>query len=504
MAFLLVALAGALALATGGLRDLGEWAPAPDEALLGSLRIAGLVTGAVVLVLAALRRSSIFGRGVVPIGFALRGALYTAFLATLGTTSLQGITDGGRSFSGSCFTSLLLLGLTGWTATAILAPEALFGRGHAPRRAFDTLLCIVVTALLVAELGLLAYERLATSPFALEELGARRRIGAFRLPAGHRVREMRANEGGYNDEEFFEASDDDLVVALVGNSFAVGVVPYELNFATIAEQRLVEVLGAREGRVAIHNFGVSSIGMPEYAWLIREEVLATRPSLVVVCVAIGGDLNSWQPRYRIYSLRYTRVGRLFMGMRRSHSEGAMAAAGHALAIETNQEWDATETTPTFSEEAYDRMEVTRLEYTNGFNRGIERQYERFFQALDVLHAELGDRLRIVVAPDEFQVSDRVWERTLSLVREPHLYRRMLPQLRILEHCRERNIPALDLTKALADAEGSGPVHPPRDGHWNVRGNRAAGEALAAFLLETLPEGTAEAPGAQLAPDPTDR
>ncbi len=98
------------------------------------------------------------------------------------------------------------------------------------------------------------------------------------------------NSQGYHDEEFFAGDSDSLVVVLLGDSFAHSIVPYSRTFATIAERGLEQALPNSYSRIAVHNLGVPAIGMPQYAYLLNEEVLALLPTLVVLAVFIGNDI----------------------------------------------------------------------------------------------------------------------------------------------------------------------------------------------------------------------
>ena len=76
----------------------------------------------------------------------------------------------------------------------------------------------------------------------------------------------------------------------MGDSFAHSIVPYSRTFATIAERGLEQALPNSYSRIAVHNLGVPAIGMPQYAYLLNEEVLALLPTLVVLAVFIGNDI----------------------------------------------------------------------------------------------------------------------------------------------------------------------------------------------------------------------
>jgi hypothetical protein len=467
---------------------LEAWAPEPHRVLLAALRIGGLAAAGLVLAIARRRRRRIFGQPVAPIGLALRGVAYAILSAILFASVAQSVVDGGRSFANSCFTSALLLALAAWVAAAVRPAPAVFAAPGRGLRVADALLGATLAVLVVAEAALTLYERLDPSPFTIEEALGARRIDAYRLPPGSEWRGIRANSRGYHDDEFFVATGDDLVVALLGNSFATGIVPREYNVATVAERALAARLAGRHGRVAIHNFGVASISMPEYAWLVRHEVLATRPTLVVLLVAFGSDIHSLVWKHRFYSLQYFRVSAALRRLRLAAQErAAMERIRHRISTTLDPHWNPAEDVPTLSVEDHLAVEVNRLEYTDPNNRAVAQQYRRFDAALDELHRLLGDKLRVVLIPDEFQVDDEVWEHALERVATPGIHSRHLPQERITAHCREHGIPVLDLQGVLAEAQREGPVHHPRDTHWNTRGNRVAGEAIARFIALTLPE-----------------
>ena len=103
--------------------------------------------------------------------------------------------------------------------------------------------------------------------------------------------DRKLNSGGFVDDEPFVAEDRDLVVAVLADSFGVGVVPFAYNFATVAEWRLRHAIGGNFARVAVHNFGVAGVGLPEHFYLMRTEALPTSPSLVVLCLFVGNDIE---------------------------------------------------------------------------------------------------------------------------------------------------------------------------------------------------------------------
>src|SRR5262249_34890364 len=80
-------------------------------------------------------------------------------------------------------------------------------------------------------------------------------------------------------------------IAALGDSFAVGpAVPFADNYLTLLEQALPGAL--------VYNFGVSGAGPREYYEILRTDVWAVRPDLVLVSVFVGSDITECLPAPR--------------------------------------------------------------------------------------------------------------------------------------------------------------------------------------------------------------
>jgi hypothetical protein len=96
----------------------------------------------------------------------------------------------------------------------------------------------------------------------------------------------------------------------------------------------------------------------------------------------------------------------------------------------------------------------------------------------------------VIIPDEFQVNDRLWEQVLasSWLKNVEL-ERDLPQEQLGAWFMEQDIEYLDLLPRLRASspltDGELHLYHRNDTHFNSRGNRVAGEALAEFLTARL-------------------
>jgi hypothetical protein len=313
----------------------------------------------------------------------------------------------------------------------------------------------------------------------------------FRLQPNVQFFDGRANSRGYLDDEFFVAGPDDFVVAVVADSFGVGVVAPRYNVVAVLERGLQKALGGRFQRVAAHNFGVVAADFPEYYRTLVRDALPTRPALVVLCVFVGNDLNrrlrtpgaaawavlrnwrTYQLARRIVRLAIERGARLLPGGPEPPRVGWMPKGGAlvddlALPIRPR---------PLFLD-----IERQRLEICNTRSTSTELDYRAAEGALARFRDAAGSSLLVVIIPDELQVNDGLWAELLAGSDTPLAYDQTYPQQRLLASCRTLGIDALDLLPPLAEAQRSGVTYRPNDSHWSRLGNAVAGDEIAAAIL----------------------
>ena len=92
----------------------------------------------------------------------------------------------------------------------------------------------------------------------------------------------------------------------------------------------------------------------------------------------------------------------------------------------------------------------------------------------------------MLIPDELQVNNRLWAELGGGTADTAHLQREYPQRRITAWCAKQGIRVLDLLPLLRRAEQSGRTFHLRDTHFNARGNRVVGEALAAELSRYQP------------------
>lgn len=279
------------------------------------------------------------------------------------------------------------------------------------------------------------------------------------------------NSLGFFDEEFrVERVESVYRIVALGDSFAVGVVRYEENFLTLLDAQLDQCHATE-----VLNFGVAAIGPAEYLHLWRTEAAQYEPDLVLVCFFIGNDFvyaKRRSPLHRSWLRSYVLVDRLRLQLTK-------APRGQAAGVSFQ---DPDE--PTFPADDFARIEGERTAICAlRPARDVQRSYDATFALLTELQAEVGDRLRVVIIPDEFQIDDAIYAAAIGGRHDE--YDRELPNRKLASFFAERQIRYLDLLPPIRAAAQEGRTYKPRDTHWNRRGNAAAATAITAWLRDDV-------------------
>lgn len=333
-----------------------------------------------------------------------------------------------------------------------------------PLRIADLVAVNAIVALVLAEIVLGIAAATLDSPFlARNDARAAEQIRLFRLRPGADHLGHPCNDLGFYDDAFTtERKPGVRRVLALGDSFVVGVVPFEQNHVTLLEQHL----GART-LTEVLNFGVAGVGPHEYLHLWASEACRYDPDVVLLYFFVGNDFV----RRSTHSLFYPDSLRVVSLAERLVGTGGLGRAEEVATAVADP--DAA----TFTPEEYDRIERGRMRICR---RGRdERRFDRTAELLEQLSDATGPRLRVVIIPDEFQVNDALW-RHLVGDRENELDRE-LPNRWLLKQLQSLGVPALDLLPALREAERDAPTHKLRDTHWNAHGNAVAARAVADWL-----------------------
>ena len=425
-----------------------------------------------------------------------RRFIVTCFAALLVTSFVYGfgVFENSRFLLRSFFNSTLVLVIGIWCIQFLNSAKC-----HSPvntwMNSLEILSFNLVLVIVFSEVTLNSFSRYSPSPLLWDQSSIESRISAHKMKPGARFFNTRINSDGYHDTEFFSATDNDFVVGMLSDSFGVGVVPYEYNFATVAEARLQRELAGQYDRIAIHNFGVPGIGMDEYAYLFNSEVAGYNPSLILVSVFIGNDLiDVRSSRREYYAIQNWMIYQLpkrvaaIIRENRGNKQNNVTTIGQSPVPDGRVPahiFDWRKEKPTMSEQVFLKYEQDRLEICNSMGQSIDQLYQRFFKIAGYFQATLGDKVIFVLIPDEFQVNDALFKQLIETKSSPEYYQRDYPQKKITDYFRKNNIDYIDLLPVLRMHEEEGRTYHLQNTHWNARGNRIAGMEIASYVLAKL-------------------
>jgi hypothetical protein len=340
-------------------------------------------------------------------------------------------------------------------------------------RFFEVAAANIVAAILLSELTLRCASAIGWQNYLLLNHAA-----GYRVRQGRHSNGLKANSLGFVGDEFkLTKSPGKIRIAALGDSFSVGIrVPYEDNYLTIVEQRLMNA--------ELYNFGVCCTGPREYRILLSTLVWSYHPDLVILPIYLGNDITEVLPAAKLRKFSPDALHIVWFGLRAVR----LVAERFRLAAEGNA--DAFKMVPLseFSEDAYLRCSATRLDVCHVPDPPrLFGCWKDAYHELDGIVVDCREHkvpLLVLLLPDEFQVNSGLLRRDLEVRgwqrNEVDL---ALPNRRLSEFFRRRNVPCLDLLASFVQAGGQ--AYYRNDCHWNVLGNHLAAEAIGPWLREQL-------------------
>ncbi len=204
---------------------------------------------------------------------ALRGVLYALVVPWLAVV-LRGGRNGALTWAVLAALGLLLV--------FVLRRRSPVWLRSLPVRAADVVCFNAVVALVAIELALRAWIAFGSPPAWLSSTPD---TVHYRLAPSQAYFGTTPNSGGFYDEEWTpKAAPGVRRVAVVGDSYTVGMVPFADNYVTVADERLGP-------EIELLNLGIVHTAVPEYVQVLRSEALRLEPELVVLGFYIGNDIH---------------------------------------------------------------------------------------------------------------------------------------------------------------------------------------------------------------------
>lgn len=335
------------------------------------------------------------------------------------------------------------------------------------------------------------------------------------------------NALGFHDREFeIPKPEGRFRVMALGDSFALGFVPYPATALTLVEQSLSETL---PDDLDLLNLGINATGVWEYRQLFQLSHQRLDPDLVVVHFYMGNDgpdhlqgdndIPLHSPGYRTHSLAWNLLANSYLAWSALRHPPPIPAPASTRAsggeiVTPGASVDAPRIESTVFPTHVCRPELTRL--LKRPPDTLKAQWEPVLSQLRELHRlaqEADCAMVLILYPSRWQVDpDARTEMLKILAQRPefsHFNETMfdpnLPQSILGPFCQEYGIPCYDLTPGFRtelDAHPEHALYREYDTHWNERGNALAAELEAGFLKEALEknsrtDGRAQGRGSQI-------
>jgi len=339
----------------------------------------------------------------------------------------------------------------------------------------DVVATNIAFSLLALELTLRLY-----SSFAGNTLLIQRNIDAYRLLPNHDYGRLWTNSFGYPSRRFDLGRRPGISrLVLLGDSFAVGSVRQDENFASQIEKIRPDI--------EVYNFGVHATGPEDYAALLRDEALAFQPDTVLVAFFVGNDagtrppIGTSRPELEDHPsfLLMKRTWRILREWYRLR----ISADTTSLPLPQLEHPAVPQAGLTLSKQTYLSVEIERLAFVRRSQQSWMTENWRsalsHVAAMARLCRQRGVRFGMVIIPDEYQVNPDVLGEITTRGQVPSDDIDLnLPQRTLTTFCDAERIACLDLLPLFAGRRDS---YLKQDTHWNERGNLLAARAISSWL-----------------------
>lgn len=349
--------------------------------------------------------------------------------------------------------------------------------------------------------------RVAKGAHKIDTLEKIKSTTTFALPAGTLINGFVTNSGGFLSPEIPYAKDNNtLRILLIGDSFAVGVVPYPKNFIRIVEKKLNES-GQFKKRIEVINLGISGIGPATYERLLSVEGLKYNPDLVIVSFFVGNDFTDdvilkskidkeeykkpakWFDKIALFNL----IRNLLLVTRFSKSLNvATPTNGDKLGTYTGQgveNYEPLKAYPDDSMEAFLEQIKSHLyifikEY-GAFDNDFSEVKETLSEIKNICNQNQKPLL-FLIFPDQLQTNKQLLE-SVESSEEAKRIDNDLAQRELSEFFQAENIEYIDVLPDFKKLEKPEELYQPIDTHFNSIGNEEVAKIIYQPIFDKLKE-----------------
>lgn len=333
--------------------------------------------------------------------------------------------------------------------------------------------------------------------------------------AGDIVKGYEINSEGFYDDEF-KGEENTKKIVVIGDSYTFGVVPLKYNYLKILEDKL------DPKEVEVVNMGIPGNNLVDYYELLKDEGLKYLPDTILICFFSGNDYiippeSKFKPDDKAFKVnvdvhqKYTTniiatnkleaefiaKKRLELGHLRKKDEVIKMSYSNVNeeklhlfkfydylinynSVKVNfDKYDDKEAS--LSKEKFIEIESRRVKKYRNRDTKIKHQINfviDYFQKINSIGDSIDSKVIFVIQPEELQISKKHQKNITNLELFKNdtfdFYRtnRMLTQ-----KLDSLNLTYIDLLEPFVERGKTTNLYKPRDTHWNIEGNKLAGEIL---------------------------
>ena len=330
--------------------------------------------------------------------------------------------------------------------------------GHRWMRVVGWTAYVLIMLPLAGETGLRIYALAANDPVTVAYVTEQ-----LKMAPGVEVRGQRINDRGYWDGPFaLQGAPDRFRVAAVGD---------EITLCGTAQTNFLAQFERTVPRIEVYNFGISETGPQEYAAQIAGEVASYRPDLILIFFSVGTDVTDVVPlpgAFQWEGLHLVQFGSRFGGTQRGTKFSQIEASRLAQQ-------------PDDLEQCASGLSVCATPIDDRLRQRWQAAFGHLDDALEVCR-ERDLSPALVVVPGQFQVDAGLCKVLCRRVgRECAKLDMRLPQRRLMQYAKTRDLPMIDLLPILRSSEE--PTFERNHRLLNDRGNSLAAEAISAWFAK---------------------
>ena len=317
----------------------------------------------------------------------------------------------------------------------------------------------------------------------------------FRPKPNSWVNGFQVNSKGFQDEEFsVPKKAGTFRILAIGDSFTLGVVPYENNFVTLLENSLRE----KKSYIEIFNMGISATTIRGYLSLFVDEGLDLNPDMILLNIYIGNDIFDSEKKVEssLYTLRFIKYIRAIFLYNELTSDWSKRIGSDS------KDYSYDNNRKTMNETTFYQLQkdLFIIYFDNKYTLGsLKYKYASIFRDLHTFNEickSKNIKLLVTLFPSEIQV-DQSLQKIIEteFTNDPIVgafgsyetfiksINYSLPNRIIGEELKKQNIQYIDLLDSFKEKALTTKLYKPNDTHWNIEGNLLAAEVLEQYFLE---------------------